>query len=180
MSEHADALAYKADVPARTKDKVRGVKDSVVSAVTGSVDTVKSAVGSGTDSMGSAMNDMTPSKDEMAAQARRAKGLAQDNPLGMAIGAVAVGFLAGLAIPSTRVENERLGPMADEIKDRAKSLGEEALERGKEVATEAAQAAKETVQERGREEAEGLRDRAMDEAEEVRSSSSTSTSSSLT
>jgi len=179
MSEHADALAYKADVPARTKDKVRDMKDSVVSAVTGGVDSMKSAVSSGTDSMESAVSDMTPSKDQMAAKARQAKGMAQDNPLGMAIGAIAVGFLAGLAVPATRIENERLGPMADEIKERAKSLGEEALERGKEVASEAAQAAKETAQERGREQAEELRDHAKDQAEEVRSSSSTSTGPSL-
>ena len=37
---------------------------------------------------------------------------AQDNPLGLAVGAAAVGFLAGLLVPVTQVENEKIGPMA--------------------------------------------------------------------
>jgi len=191
MSEHADALAYKVDVPARTKDKVTGLKDSVISAVTGGTETVKSAVGGGaetvksavgggTDSVMSAVSDRTPSMGDVAGQAKRAKGMAQENPLGMALGAVAIGFLAGLAVPATRLENERIGPLADELKERARDLGQEALDRGKQVATEAAQAAKETAQDSARDQAQGLREHAMKEAQDVRSSSAAGTSSSLT
>jgi hypothetical protein len=46
--------------------------------------------------------------------------------------------VAGLLIPSTRVEDERIGPMADQVKDRAKETGQEAIERGKHVAKEMA------------------------------------------
>jgi len=179
MSEHADALAYKVDVPARTKDKVTGLKDSVMSAVTGGAETVKSAVGGGTDNVMSAVSDRTPSMDDVAGQARRAKGMAQQNPLGMALGAVALGFLAGLAVPATRLENERLGPLADEVKDRARDLGQEALDRGKQVATEAAHAAKDTAQESARDQAQELREHAMDGAQEVRSSSGVGANSGL-
>ncbi len=35
------------------------------------------------------------------------------NPLGMAIGSVAVGFLAGMLLPVTAVERERMGPSAN-------------------------------------------------------------------
>ena len=84
--------------------------------------------------------------------------MAKENPLGLAIGATAVGFVAGLLIPSTRVEDERIGPMADQIKEQAKETGQEALERGKHVAQEAASQAAETAKETGREQAEGLRD----------------------
>jgi hypothetical protein len=55
----------------------------------------------------------------------------QENPLGVAVGAVAVGFLAGMVIPSTRIENEKIGPMADHVKDQVKESGQEVLERGK-------------------------------------------------
>lgn len=152
MSERADALAYKADVPARTKDKVRETKDNLMSAVTGRVQDVKSTV-----------SGATPDKDDVAGQARRAKGMAESNPLGLAIGAVALGFLAGLAVPSTRIEDERLGPAADQLKAKAKDLGQEALEHGKEVATDVAQAAKETAQESGQEHAAELKDTASEQ-----------------
>ena len=99
----------------------------------------------------------TPDTGEVKAGAKRAVGVAQENPLGLAVGAVAVGFLAGMVVPSTRVEDEKVGPLADDVKERVKETGQEALERGKEVAQEAAGAAKETAQERGQEQAEELK-----------------------
>jgi len=152
MSERADALAYKADVPARTKDKVRETKDNLMSAVTGRVQDVKSTV-----------SGATPDKRDVTDQARRAKGMAESNPLGLAIGAVALGFLAGLAVPSTRIEDERLGPAADQLKAKAKDLGQEALEHGKVVAADVAQAAKETAQESGQEHVAELKDTASEQ-----------------
>jgi len=92
MGETVDALGYKADVKARAKDRVVGAKDRVVGA--------------------------TPDAGDVKQQARRARSVAQDNPLGLAVGAVAVGFLAGMLIPSTRVEDEKLGAMSDEVIER--------------------------------------------------------------
>jgi len=131
MGETVDALGYKADVKARAKDRVVGAKDRVVGA--------------------------TPDAGDVKQQARRARSVAQDNPLGLAVGAVAVGFLAGMLIPSTRVEDEKLGAMSDEVIERAKETGQEALERGKQVAQDAAETAKES----GREHADGLKESAV-------------------
>jgi ElaB/YqjD/DUF883 family membrane-anchored ribosome-binding protein len=86
---------------------------------------------------------------EKMPSAGQAAGVAKENPLGLAVGAAAVGFVAGMLIPSTRIEDEKIGPMADQMKDKAKETGQEALERGKHVAQEAAQ----TVQEEGRQQA---------------------------
>lgn len=69
--------------------------------------------------------------------------MVQENPLGLALGAAALGFLAGMLIPSTKVEDERIGPVADQIKEQAKQTGQEALEHGKQIAQETAQAATE-------------------------------------
>jgi gas vesicle protein len=91
-------------------------------------------------------------------------GIAQENPLGLAVGAVAVGFLAGLAVPSSNVENEKLGPVADRVKDQAKETGQEALERGKDVAQSAAQ----TVSEEGRKHGEELADSTRENAASLR------------
>jgi Protein of unknown function (DUF3618) len=90
----------------------------------------------------------------------QAAGIARENPLGLAVGAVAVGFVAGMVIPSTRVEDEKIGPLADDVKEKAKETGQEAMERGKEVARQAADTAKEA----GREQAEGLRESAQEKA----------------
>jgi Protein of unknown function (DUF3618) len=78
------------------------------------------------------------------ASPQQAVGIAKENPLGLAIGAAAVGFVAGLVIPSTAVEDERIGPMADQVKQEAK-------ERGKHVAEQAAQTAKEEGQKQAQE-----------------------------
>ncbi len=96
--------------------------------------------------------------------ARRAAGVAQENPLGLAVGAMAAGFIAGMLIPSSRVEDEKLGPMADQVKQQVKETGQEALEHGKDVAQSAAQSAAETVREEGREHGEQLADSARENA----------------
>ena len=105
---------------------------------------------------GQSVGDATPDTEQVKQQARRAKSVAQENPLGLAVGAVAVGFLAGMLIPSTRVEDEKLGQMSDEVIERAKETGQEALERGKQVAQDAAETAKDS----GREHAEELKETA--------------------
>jgi len=137
MGDTVDAIGYKADVKSRAKDKL--------GRVTGRV------------------SDAAPDKQ----QVRRAASTAQENPLGLALGGVAVGFVAGLLVPSSRVEDEKLGPMADQVKDQIKETGQEALDRGKEVAQEAAASAKETAQESGREHAEELKGSTQERAQTV-------------
>jgi hypothetical protein len=97
-------------------------------------------------------------------QVRGVAGVAQENPLGLAVGALAAGFLVGLAVPSSDVEHEKLGPVADRVKDQARETGQEALERGKEVAESAAQ----TVSEEGRRHGEELAGSARENAASLR------------
>jgi gas vesicle protein len=137
MGDTVDALGYKADVKSRAKDKV--------GRLTGKV------------------SDATPDGQ----QVKRAAGVAQENPLGLAIGGVAVGFIAGLLVPTSRVEDEKIGPMADQVKDQIKETGQEAMERGKDVAQQAAQSAKETAQEAGQQHADELRGSAQERAQTV-------------
>jgi gas vesicle protein len=93
--------------------------------------------------------------------------LAQENPLGLAIGGVAVGFIAGLLVPTSRVEDEKIGPMADQVKDQLKETGQDAVERGEDVAQQAAQSAKETAQAAGQQHADELRDSTQERAQTV-------------
>jgi hypothetical protein len=147
MGETIDALGYKADVKSRAKENVSG-----------KVGAVKERLGLA----GEKASDITPDAEQVKDGARKAAGLAQENPLGLAIGAVALGFLAGLLVPSSRVEDEKLGPMADRVKEQAKETGQEALERGKQVAQSAAQSAADTVSEEGSKHGERLADSAKE------------------
>ncbi len=141
MGDTVEAIGYKADVPSRTKEKVTGTisgaRDRIVGAADGAKDRVAGAAGS--------VNETTPSGGDVKQAARRGASVAQENPLGLAIGSVAVGFLAGMLIPSTRVENEKLGPVADQIKEQAKQTGQEALEHGKQVAQDVASTVQDTA-----------------------------------
>src|SRR4051795_9752242 len=157
MGETVEAIGYKTDVKARAKDSLQDKKESVMGVVQSAKERVVGA--------GQSVGDATPDTEQVKHQARRAKSVAQENPLRLAVGAVAVGFLAGMLIPSTRVEDEKLGPVADDVKDRAKQTGQEALERGKQVAQDAAQTAKES----GQEHAQGLGSSAQEHAQEAAS-----------
>jgi len=114
MGDTVEALGYKADVPGRTKEAISTRVDTVKSKVTGA---------------GSRVSDATPDGGDVKQGARRAAGVAQENPLGLAVAAVAVGFVAGMVIPSTKIEDEKIGPLADEMKEKAKESGQEAIER---------------------------------------------------
>jgi ElaB/YqjD/DUF883 family membrane-anchored ribosome-binding protein len=175
MSETVEAVGYKADVPSRAKDKVSETVDNVKAKVSDTATRAKEAVTGTTsrvtdaaDGTASRMADATPSKGEVKQATRRAAGMAKENPLGLAIGAVAVGFLAGLAVPSTRVEDEKLGPVADQVKDKVKETGQEALDRGKQVAQEVASTAAETAREKTQEHGQGLADSAKQSAQDVK------------
>jgi gas vesicle protein len=84
--------------------------------------------------------------------------MARENPLGLAIGAVAAGFVAGMLIPSTRVEDERLGPVADNVKQQAREVSSEAADHAKQLAQDVAETATETVKEEGPQHAQELRE----------------------
>jgi ElaB/YqjD/DUF883 family membrane-anchored ribosome-binding protein len=141
MGDTVEALGYKADVKSRAKDRISETKDKL----TGKA------------------SDVAPD----GRQVKRAARVAQENPLGLAIGGVAVGFIAGLLVPTSRVEDDKIGPMADQVKDQIKETGQEAVERGRDVAQQAAQSAKETAQEAGQQHADELRDSTQERAQTV-------------
>ena len=119
----------------------------------------------------------------MKQTARKAVSVAQQNPLGLALGAVALGFLAGMAVPSTQMEDERFGPVSDQVKEKVRETSQEAMDRGKQVAQEvgqtaaesaqdAAQKVVETAKQSGQEQGQGLASSAQDKAQEVSSNPS--------
>jgi Protein of unknown function (DUF3618) len=145
MGETVDAIGYKADVKTRAGDWMTDKKDAVVDKMRGT----------------------TPDTERVKQTARRGATVAQQNPLGLALGGVAVGFLAGIVVPSTRVEDERIGEVSDQVKERVKESGQEALERGKQVAQEAGQSAAQTARERGQEHSQEMSTTLRESAQDV-------------
>lgn len=65
------------------------------------------------------------------------RSAAAQNPLGLAIGSVAIGFLVGLCLPVTDIERERVGRIGERMTEQAKSAAADAIEQGKAAVTQA-------------------------------------------
>jgi hypothetical protein len=174
LGETVEAVGYKADVPSRTKDAVSDKVENMKSKVSDTATRAKEAVvgtasraGDTVSETTSRVGDATPSGGDVKQKTKRVAGLAKENPLGLAIGATALGFLAGLAVPSTRVEDEKLGRMSDQVMDKVKETGQEALDRGKQVAHEVASSAADTAKEQTQEQGQELADSATQNAQDL-------------
>ena len=143
VGDEVDALSYKTDVPARVGDYVDDKKRALKDTVTGAKDAI-----TGTAS------DAVPSGRQIG----KLKDTAERNPLGLVVGGAAIGFLTGLLLPSTRVEDRQMGEMSDRVVDAAKDTASDALESGKQVAQDAADSATE----HGQELVSSLQERAQD------------------
>lgn len=155
MGETVDALAYKTDVKTRVKESVTDKRDRFVDQVKGTGHKVEKAA---------------PDGEQLKGGARRAVGVAEENPIGLALAGLAGGFLVGMLLPSTRVEDERVGPLADRLKETAAETGAEALDRGKEVATQVVDQAAESAKEAGHEVMDTAKEAGRDQAEEMKGS----------
>ena len=144
VGEDVEALSYKTDVGARLDDYVTEKKDAVTSTV----------------------SRVVPGSGSPRQRVRSMQHTAERNPLGLAVGGAAVGFLAGMLLPSTRVEDEHLGDLAAKVKDTAAEAGQEALERGKDVAQSAIETAREEGKQQGREPTSDLSGRVQQEAQQ--------------
>jgi hypothetical protein len=155
MGDTVEAIGYKTDVKARAKESVQEKIGGVRERISGATGT---------------MGEKAPSAGDVKHGARRAVGVAHENPIGLGFGALAGGFLIGMLMPSTRVEDEKLGPIATDVKERAKDTAEEAVNRGKHVAQKTASSAVETAKEQGQEQAQEMTSSAQDKARQAASS----------
>lgn len=151
VGEEVDALSYKTDVGARASDYVDEKKEAVKTKVSGVKDTLTGPI---------------PDRRAMRRGVTQVRNTAESNPLGLAVGGLAVGFVVGTLLPQTRVENERMGEMSDRIVDAAKETASEAVDRGKQVAQEAAGAAVDTAKKSSREQGDELTSTLKDRAQE--------------
>ncbi|MDQ6790891.1 MAG: hypothetical protein M3075_09615 [Candidatus Dormibacteraeota bacterium] len=111
-------------------------------------------------------SEQAPSGEDVKRQAGRAAGIVQDNPLGLALGAAGVGLLVGMLLPTTKIEDQKLGDAADKVKAKAAETGQEALSRGQQVAQDVVQSASQTARESGSQHAGELSETAQQKASE--------------
>jgi gas vesicle protein len=154
MGDTVEALSYKTNVKARVGDAVSHKRDAILEKKDELVNRVVGAA---------------PDPEDVKQNARQAASVAQENPLGLAIGSLAIGFLAGILIPSTSMEDERLGPMADQVKAQAADTAQDALEHGKQVAQDTLQAAAQTVQHSAQDHGQQLAETAKQDAQHTAS-----------
>lgn len=139
------------------KDKVRGVAGSARHALSNAGDKVSEAK-DWTEEHASELGDQVSSKATdlrytAKRQVRRAKtGFWQTmeaNPLMVGAATLALGVIAGLAIPSTDKEDELMGETRDHLFEEVKEAGQQALEKGKHVAEAVADKVKEEARNQG-------------------------------
>lgn len=177
MADTVDALAYKSDVKERTKDKVKGLAAKPKGAILGIKDNVMGSVqdhAPDRSTMHDARDTVTAVPGQAVDGVKRVGGVMRENPMGLALGGLALGFVAGIVLPSTRIEDERLGPIGDKLKETAKDSGQELMEHGKELAQTAAGAAKDAVSESAPDAADDFASSTKDKVGEVRSTVGTS------
>ena len=71
----------------------------------------------------------TKAKDGASTVGRRFGQVLRDNPLAMGAVAVAAGTAVGLALPSTRFENEYVGEASERLVDKAQEVAREAIDK---------------------------------------------------
>jgi hypothetical protein len=147
MGETVEALGYKADVPSRLRDNINDRIDTVKGTVREAMSTGKNALLGGKQNVSNALD----STGDHAASARQAVSMAAENPLGLALGALALGFLGGLLLPISDIEREKVGPVREQIANRVQTAVAEAVEAGKSVLDDTIAAATESARQKGKE-----------------------------
>ena len=160
-SRARDAVARRIDTVRQT---IGDVMDSVKNTTDGATKRAGSALGGAKRKATTRMGEMRGAEDGTAPAPRRkpklpampaapempsidVRGAAQrlgigpDRPLMLMLGAATIGFLAGLLIPATDVERRTMGPLSEELLDRAQTVKEDVLVAGRAVVNETTQAA---------------------------------------
>jgi hypothetical protein len=99
MGDTVEAIGQRADVKTRVKESISMKKDVVIG---------------GVDSVVSRVTGVVPDGEQMKTGARKV-GVSSQNPLGLAIAGAAAGFIVGTLIPSTRLEDEKVGQISDQV-----------------------------------------------------------------
>jgi hypothetical protein len=152
IMEKVDDL--KAKLPGGDGDDAQGglgdkVKSKLPSGedVSGKVDALKSKVPDGVGDAAGKIGDKTPSKDDVKEKAHGAAETAKEHPIAIAGGAAVAGLAAGLALPETQLEREKLKPHAQQARAEATERVQETVQQVKSGVQDAAGSVTDAVKE---------------------------------
>lgn len=157
----ASAAGSVKDAAVHAKDSVKDAASTAGHKVADVAESVKeraSDLGHRTREKASELGGLTREKaselgHQTRYQARRAQTgfwqMMEENPLAVGVATLTLGILGGLALPSTRKEDELLGETRDRLVDRIEEVGREALDKGKQVAGTAVDTLKEEAENAG-------------------------------
>ena len=128
------------------------VKDKLPSgdAVSEKMDTLKSKVPDGVGDAKGRVGEATPAKEDVKQKAHGAAETAKAHPAAVAGGAAVAGLAAGLALPETDLEREKLKPHAQEARAEVTGRVKDTVEQVKSGAQDAAGSVADAVKEQGR------------------------------
>lgn len=113
------------------------------------VEAVKSKLPGGAGEAASRLGDKAPSSEDVKAKAQEAAAAAGEHPIAVAAGAAVAGLAAGLALPETELERQKLAPAAQDARAQAQSAAEDAVQQAKAAAKEVAGSVTEAVKQAG-------------------------------
>jgi ElaB/YqjD/DUF883 family membrane-anchored ribosome-binding protein len=145
MDQERNEVREVDDARRRVAEDVRSVAENA-NVVERAKETAQSKIEDVKSTVGERMQQVREGARSMGESARNINlPMSTDNPIGMLIAGVAVGFLIGVALPVSRFESERIGPIAHDMKTKAREAGTEVMRRGGEVIKETISASKEAA-----------------------------------
>jgi gas vesicle protein len=171
------ALAYKADVKQRGKEVIDDKKEAVmekvdelkskvpgggdgeggglgekvdsVKAKLPDADALKAKLPDGVSDAAAKLGDKTPSGDEVKDKAHGLAATAKEHPAAIAGGAAVAGLAAGLAIPETQLERDKLAPAAQDARAEVTQRVHDTVQQVKSGVQDAAGSVADAVKEQG-------------------------------
>ena len=131
-------------------------------------DAIKSKLPGGVADAAGRIGDATPSKDDIKRKAQDVAGSASEHPVAVVAGAAAAGLVAGLALPKTDLEREKLAPAAHNVRAEVQGSVQEAVEQAKSAAQDVASNVAEAVKEKGQQQGGKVGDIAQKAADKTR------------
>ncbi|MGH2942775.1 MAG: hypothetical protein ACRDLN_08390, partial [Solirubrobacteraceae bacterium] len=111
--------------------------------------------------------DAAPSKEDVRQKAQDAAGFAHDHPVAVTAGAAAAGLVAGLALPATELEREKLAPTAQQVRHDVQDRVAQTVEQVKHGAKDAVESVTDAIKQTGEQHAGKLGDIAANAAEKT-------------
>jgi ElaB/YqjD/DUF883 family membrane-anchored ribosome-binding protein len=147
-----DLLASATDTAGSLADRANGTKDLLAAKVADGKSTLSDTTSKLADRVSDTRDKLADATSQLAdrvnetggtlqGQAQTGLRIVRENPLGLVLSGLAVGFLAGVLAPVTDVEREKIAPFRDEIVVRAQRAADDVVQHGRGILQETAAAA---------------------------------------